>query len=655
MPSDTYTLAVSESGPSDAYTLTISEAGVSIPSNHASTHITGGSDVIPTATSTTSGLMSATIYNQHVTNTAKVSNVTHTGDVTDSSGVLTVNKINGVSMADLATGILKNTTGTGAPSIATAEDFPTLNQNTSGNAATATLATTATNIAGGSAGSVPYQTGSGATSLLDAGTAGYVLTANGSSAPSWEPVSISSGTSGTLPVASGGSGATTFTAGVLTANGTSAFDTITKPSGDLVGTTATQTITNKTFGGGNTFSSPISVANGGTGNSTFTAGILRTTGSTNALSTIPLPSGDVVGTTATQTLTNKTLTSPTLTTPALGTPASGTLTNCTGLPLTTGVTNILQVANGGTGTTLTTGAGAVVFANSPQLNLPYLGTPLDGTLTNCTGLPLDAGTTGNLPAIRIDGLVELIQSIIGGGQAEIVVEQPSGTDLESVTSLVDFGSVVVGSDTSLIFTIRNIGDGVLELTGEPLVAISGTNSSDFTVTANPDATIAAGSTTTFEVQFTPSAEGERSAALTITSNDSDEASYVINLTGEGRIPEIVLEYPEGTALESGSSTIDLGSVNVGSSSYATVIIRNTGSAILNLSSTGDRVILFESDPDFFIDIQPSTPIVPDGTTNFVIGFTATEDGSRYGAISIASNDPDTNPFIVQLTGTGVIP
>lgn len=50
---------------------------------------------------------------------------------------------------------------------------------------TAASATVALNIAGGTAGSIPYQTDADTTALIAPGTAGYVLTSNGTSAPSW--------------------------------------------------------------------------------------------------------------------------------------------------------------------------------------------------------------------------------------------------------------------------------------------------------------------------------------------------------------------------------------------------------------------------------------------------------------------------------------
>jgi hypothetical protein len=463
--------------PSDTYILTVSEAGVSVPSTHASTHITGGSDAIPTATSSTSGLMSAAIFNQHVTNTAKVSNATHTGDVTDASGVLTVNRINGVSLAGLATGILKNTTSTGVPSIAVAADFPTLNQSTTGNAATAT---TATNLAGGAAGAVPYQTGSGTTALLGAGTAGYVLKSNGSAAPSWAPVDLSAGISGSLPVASGGTGAATFTAGILKANNTSAFITTPAPNGDIVGTNDIQTLTNKTLGTGTTFSNPISVGNGGTGASTFTAGILTANGA-NAFSTTPAPSGDLVGTTAAQTITNKTFGINTVFSTSI-TAASGgtgqtsyvigdilyadTSSSLAKLPdvvagnvlisggvgiapsygkvgLTTHVSGTLPVANGGTGVTTSTGSGANVLATSPTLVTPILGTPTSGTLTSCTGLPLTTGVTGTLPVAR------------GGTGLSTITGYVKGTG----TSPLSTSATIPVADISGILPVANGGTG----------------------------------------------------------------------------------------------------------------------------------------------------------------------------------------------------
>ena len=362
--------------------------------------------------------------------------------------------------------------------------------------------------------------GTNSATRLAIGTSGYVLTSNGTTA-SWAASSggvssFSAGTTGFTP--------NTATTGAITLSGT------------------------------------LNIANGGTGITSFGTGVQT------ALGQNVTGSGSIV-----------LATSPTLVTPALGTPSSATLTNATGLPLSTGVTGTLPIANGGTGQTTAstafnalspiTSTGDLIIGNgtnsATRLAIGSNGYVLtsNGTTASWATLPTNvssfsAGTTGFTPNTATTGAVTLsgTLNIANGG-----------------TGITSFGT---GVQTALGQNVTGSG-GIVLATSPTLVTptlgvASATSINKVTITAP-----ATGSTLTLADGSTLATSGAFSLTLTTTATTN------VTLPTSGTLVN--------TAVTTLSSLVSIGTITSGTWNASVIGVAYGGTGASSL--TANNVLL----------------------------------------------------------------
>src|SRR2546422_1052987 len=280
------------------------------------------------------------------------------------------------------------------------------------------------------------------------------------------------------------------------------------------------------------------------------------------------------------------------------------------------------------------------FGSSTALGLQLIGMYLTmNIITYCSTqrqIPDNCGDNNFLRASSLLLILALFSwfSISGCGGVAGKNTPPQGNgQLSARPASVAFGNVTVGSRSTQAIGLSNTGS--VNLT----VSLGGATGPGFSISGlSFPLILPPGQSSTFSVQFAPTATGIVSGSVSLVS-DAPNSPSTIALSGTGVQPQLSVAPP----------SVSFGNVLVGSTGVQTLSLKSSGSPRYPLSYPTRPASDFSiSGPTFPLTLPPGQ------SSTLSVQFTPTTTGSASGGISLVSDAPNS-PSTIALSGTGVQP
>jgi Abnormal spindle-like microcephaly-assoc'd, ASPM-SPD-2-Hydin len=220
----------------------------------------------------------------------------------------------------------------------------------------------------------------------------------------------------------------------------------------------------------------------------------------------------------------------------------------------------------------------------------------------------------------------------------------------TVTDSVAFGNVTELTDTTQIITVTNAGTADLLLG-----TVGGANplAGPFSLVSDTctGATVSPSSTCTFGVQFAPGAVGSFSDSLDIPSNDADEPTVTVAVSGTGAPTPVPNIRVSDSLAPTTDQSVPFGTATLGTTATATVTVTNDGNANLVLGTVASANGLL-APFSLLNDACSGQTVAPAAGCNVTVQFQPTGTGAFADSFDIPSNDTADPVITVAVSGTG---